>query len=79
MKREDIKTAVTEIFKDLLDDDSIVISEETSRENTEDWDSLFHMALMATIASEFSIQIKTEDIVSTRDIGGIIDLVDSLV
>lgn len=77
MKREEIKETVFEIFGDLLDDDSIELTEEISRENTPEWDSLFHMALMATIGEEFNVQFKTEDIVATHDLGGVIDLVEA--
>ena len=77
MNREDIKATVFEIFEDLLDDDSIEITEETSRENAEEWDSLFHMAFMATVGEEFNIQFKTEDIVAAHDLGTIINLVEA--
>lgn len=79
MKREEIKAVVMEIFEDLLDDDSIEITEETSRETCEEWDSLFHMALMASIGEELSIQFKTEDIVGAHDLGSIISLAEALV
>ena len=78
MNRDDIKKTVMEIFEDLLDDDSLEISEETSRQNTSEWDSLFHMAFMATIGQEFSLQFKTEDIMHADNLGSVIDLVASM-
>ena len=79
MSRDDIKKTVFEIFTDLLDDDSVTVDENTSRENNAEWDSLFHMAFMATVAEEFSVQFKTEDIVAAHDLGKVIDLVEEQV
>ena len=79
MERDEIKKTVFEVFGDLLDDDSAEITEETSRENNAEWDSLFHMAFMATLGQQFAVTFKTEDIVGTHDLKGVIDLVASLV
>ena len=76
MSREEIRERVVEIFHDLLDDDSIEITEDYSRDEHEEWESLFHMTLMATVADEFDIQIDTEDIVGTKDVKSLIDLVE---
>ena len=40
MTREDVFEKLTEIFQDVFDDDSIELSEETTAEDIEDWDSL---------------------------------------
>ena len=63
-------------MEDLLDDDSIEVSETTSRENCETWDSLLHMAFMAAVADEFGISISTEEIIAVKDLQDVIDLVE---
>ncbi len=75
MTREQVFDEVKEIFCDLLDDDDAVITEETSRENLEKWDSLFHMTLMATVTDEFSIEISTEEITDTKTVKALVDLI----
>lgn len=75
MERKEIFEKIEELFIDLLDDEDIRISEETSMENLEEWDSLFHMTLMASLGEDFSIELTTEDIVKAKDVKAIIDIV----
>ena len=79
MLREDIMGRLQEIFQDLLDDDDFIIAEDMSRKTIKDWDSLFHMTLMATVSGEFNIQIKTEDITHINDVAGLVDLIQGLI
>ena len=76
MSKEEIKNNVVEILEDLLDDDSIEVNEETSRENCEAWDSLLHMAFMAAVADEFGISISTDEIIAAKDVKDVVDLVE---
>ena len=78
MKREEIVSRLQSIFQDLLDDENAVISEETSRENTEEWDSLFHMTLMATVMDEFGVSFTSEQLTDTKDVGTLISIIESM-
>ena len=44
MSRSEIYDRLTEIFRDFFDDDDIVISDETTSDDIEDWDSLEHVS-----------------------------------
>ncbi len=77
MQREEYLNEIEELFRDLLDDESLVVTEETSQENLEQWDSLFHMTLMATVGDELSIDFDTEDIVAVKDIKSLLDIIES--
>ena len=39
MNKQQILEEITDIFKDVLDDDSIVLNFETNSDNVDDWDS----------------------------------------
>lgn len=75
MTNEEIRNNVIEILEDLLDDDSIEVNEDTSRENCEEWDSLLHMAFMAAVADEFGISLSTDEIIAVKTVSDVIDLV----
>lgn len=68
-----------EIFRDVLDDESIVLTDQTSAEDIEDWDSLLHVTLMFNIEQEFGIQFSGEEFARLEDVGELRRLVESKV
>ena len=49
MERSDIFKKVNEIFCDELDNDDIVLTDETTADDVEEWDSLSHVQLIVAI------------------------------
>jgi acyl carrier protein len=49
------------------------LSEESSPESIEAWDSLKHMSLILTLEEEFGIQFSDEEIVTMLNVGLIMD------
>ena len=72
MESNEIIAKVELIFKDLLDDDTIAITEDTSQNNFENWDSLFHITLMNIIENEFGIKFTMEEIIDNKSIKTIV-------
>ncbi len=62
MKQEALLEKVQDIFRDILDDETVEITEETSQETLEDWDSLTHVTLFAVLEDEFSMKFTMEEI-----------------
>ena len=76
MNKDEIFTKVEDIFKDLLDDEGFSLSEEDSAKTVHEWDSLFHITLIASIEEEFSIRLSTADVANAKDIGALIGLIE---
>ena len=72
MSREEILEKLNEIFRDIFDDEEIVITEETTPEDVEDWDSLGHIYLTAEIEDEFDIKMDER----MKDIESVITLLE---
>ena len=66
---EEILKQVNEVFKDVLDNDSIVIKESTTADDIEEWDSLSHIQLIVAIEKHFKIRFATSEITSYRNVG----------
>ena len=49
MTRKEIMDKVNEIFRDVFDDDSLVIVDSTNSDDIEDWDSLEHISLIISM------------------------------
>ena len=76
MNRTEIFAKLEEIFKDLLDDEAFKLSEEDSAETIDDWDSLFHITLVASVEDDFKVKLSTNDIADAKNIGTLIDLIE---
>ena len=49
MTHEAIMEKLNEIFQDIFDDDTLVITENTTANDIEDWDSLEHINLVSAV------------------------------
>ena len=67
---------IQEIFQDLLDDEELEITEETSMDNLEEWDSLVHINLVAAVEDEFGIKLSAEDIAGIHSVADILSVID---
>ena len=77
MDRKQILKKVNEIFIDTLDDEDIVILEESSADDVEDWDSLTHIQFVVATEKTFSIRFTSQEIQSWKNVGEMIDCIIS--
>ena len=75
MTREAVFKTVNEIFWDVFDDESIVVGEETTAEDIEEWDSLEHINLIAAIEQEFGMKFTMGQVVSMKNVGEMVDII----
>ena len=76
MSRSEIFEKLTEIFRDIFDDDSIKISESTTAADFEYWDSLAQVRIMVTCESEFNVKFDLNDIAAFKNVGDIADFIE---
>ena len=72
MTDQEILSVFTRILRDLLRDDSIVLSMETRREDVPNWDSFNYINFMVAVEMEFGVKFKVADIESFENVGAII-------
>lgn len=72
MTVKEILTAFTRILRDLLLDDSIVLTMETRREDIPDWDSFNYINFIVAVEIEFGVKFKVADIESFENVGAIV-------
>ena len=75
MNKQQILEEITDIFKDVLDDDSIVLNFETNSDNVDDWDSLGHIQLIVAIEKKFSIKFTIIEMTTWKHVGDMIDTI----
>ena len=74
MTREEVFLSVQRIFRDIFDEDDLVIDSETNSEHIEDWDSLNHINLVSSIEKEFNIRFALGELMELKNVGSMIDL-----
>jgi acyl carrier protein len=72
MTAQEILTAFTRILRDLLLDDSIVLTMETRREDVPNWDSFNYINFIVAVEIEFGVKFKVADIESFANVGAIV-------
>jgi acyl carrier protein len=73
MNDEEILTAFTLILRDLLLDDSIVLTMEARRENIPNWDSFNYINFIVAVEMKFGVKFKVADIESFANVGAIVN------
>ena len=78
MNRDEIFDTLNEVFRDVFDDDSITVNEDTTAEDIADWDSLTHITLIASVEDEFDVKFDMKDVIRLKNVGEMADLINSL-
>ena len=73
MTREEVFAKLNEVFRDVFDDEDIVVTDETTAADIEDWDSLEHINLINAVEQEFDIKFNMGQIVSMKNVGEMAD------
>ena len=77
MPHTDVYGQLTEIFREVFDDDTIVLTPETTAADIRDWDSANHVNLIVSIESRLGIRFKTAELESLHNVGHLAALVES--
>ncbi len=77
MEKNQIMAEVQEIFRDVLDNEDIVLANETVADDIEEWDSLTHIQLIVAIEKHFKVKFTSKEILSWKNVGEMIDCISS--
>lgn len=70
-----ITDKLTPIFCDVFDDDELVISETTTAQDVEGWDSLTNIRVMVSVEKAFGVRFTAAEISDLSDVGALAGLV----
>ncbi|MEJ6979554.1 acyl carrier protein [Pedobacter sp. P351] len=76
MRRNEILKQVNDIFTETLENDEVVIGEDTTANDVDDWDSLTHIQLVVAIEKHFNIRFTSKEIQSWNNVGEMLDCIE---
>ena len=77
MTKEDMFSKVQEIFRDIFDDSSLLITDSSSPDDIEDWDSLNHIFLISAVQEEFGVKIGLQEMPLINNVGDLINTIQN--
>jgi len=77
MQQQDIYEQLTAIFRDLFDDDTIVLNPGLAAADIPEWDSFNHINLIVAVEARFGIKFQTAELESMQTVGHLADLIQS--
>lgn len=77
MSREEVFEKLNEVFRDIFDDDDITVTDTTTADDIEGWDSLEHINLIAAVEQEFGMKFNMGQIVAMKNVGEMADIIIS--
>lgn len=75
MNKNEIVKRLTGVFRDIFDDDSIVITEKTTANDIDDWDSIEHINLIGAVEEEFGMRFKMREVSGMKNVGEMINII----
>ncbi len=75
MERNEIKEKLQGVLRDVFDEEELEITDETTSEDVEEWDSLTHVQLIVEVEKTFGVKFSTTEVIKMRNVGDFIDLI----
>ncbi len=75
MTEPDIYTALNEIFRQVLEDDTIVLSPATTADDVEGWDSMNHIFIVVELQNRFGVKFHAAEMEELKNVAELVALV----
>ncbi len=66
---------LTDVFRDVFDDDELVITPDTTADDIEDWDSIEHITLIGAVEEEFNMRFKMGEVSGMKNVGEMMSII----
>ncbi len=75
MSRDEVFAALDEVFQDEFDDDTLHVTDATTADDIEDWDSLEHINLVIAVERRFGIKFTMGEVTGMKNVGEMVDII----
>jgi acyl carrier protein len=71
----DILVKLTDIFREVFDDDTLTITPDTTADDIARWDSFNHINIIVGTEMRFGVKFQTAEIESLKNVGELVNLI----
>jgi acyl carrier protein len=75
MDHDAILAGLTVIFREVLDDEALVLTDATTAEDVEGWDSMTHITIVVEAEQRFHVKFGTAEIEELKNVGDFVALI----
>jgi acyl carrier protein len=75
MKRENIINKLNEIFENVIDEGPVFLTESSTSDTVDGWDSLAHIQLIVAIEKTYNIRFTSDEMSTWKNVGEMIDCI----
>jgi acyl carrier protein len=76
MERTEIIEKLTAVFHEVFNDNNIVLSDEMTAKDVENWDSLTHMLMITKVEETFGIKFKLKELNRLKSVGDLVSILE---
>ena len=74
MDREKITAKLNEVFRDVFDREDITVTDSTTADDIEEWDSLEHISLISAVEKTFKMRFSMKEVSGMKNVGEMINI-----
>ena len=75
MENNEIVSRLTPIFRDVFDDDALVVSEGMTAADVPTWDSLSNINMIIAVEKKFGVKFSIKDVRNLKNVGELLELI----
>ena len=75
MSRDEAYVILNRVFREVFDDESITVNDETTADDIEDWDSLEHINLVVAVEQAFKVKFTMGETNVMKNVGEMVSTI----
>jgi acyl carrier protein len=75
MEKNEIVSRLTPIFRDVFNDDALVVTEGMTAADVPTWDSLSNINMIVAVEKSFGVKFSIKDVRSLKNVGELLELI----
>lgn len=68
---------LADVFREVFDDDEVVLTPQTTAADVDGWDSLMHVTLIVSVEKEFGVRFSSSEVAMLQAVGELVGLIES--